>query len=65
MLENMAGDIARLLSGRLPGNAAGVSLHTESAILKSRTIVQVFASTGQGSGLFTISLEMNNLSPPH
>lgn len=60
MLEDMAGDIAALLCGRSAGYAGGVSLHTTSAVLKSRTVVQVFASTAKGSSLFSVSLEMTN-----
>lgn len=59
-LEHMASDIAKLLCGRVPDNELALSLHTESVTLKSRTVVQVFASTPQGSGLFTINLEMIN-----
>lgn len=62
-LENMASDIAKLLCGRLPHDDRGISLHTESVTLKSRTVIQVFASTANGNGLFTINLEMKNFSP--
>lgn len=58
-LKNMAGDIATLVCGRLPDNLSGVQVHTETLCLKSRTVVQVFASTSQGHGLFTINLKMN------
>lgn len=56
----MASEIAGLLCERLPDRTVGISLHTESMTLKSRTVVQVFASTPQGDGLFTINLEMKN-----
>lgn len=59
-LENMALDIARLLCGRLQNQAIEVSLHTESAAMKSRTVVQVFASTPQGHGMFNINLALGN-----
>ena len=60
-LKNMAGDIATLVCGCLPDNRSGVQVHTETLCLKSRTVVQVFASTPQGRGLFTINLQMNKL----
>ena len=61
ILKNIAGDIATLVCGCLPDNLSGVQVHTETLCLKSRTVVQVFASTPQGHGLFTINLQMNKL----
>ncbi len=59
-LENIAGDIAALLCGRLPDSSTEINLHTECVTLKSRTVVQVFASRHGAGGLFTVNLEMKN-----
>ena len=59
-LEAMAGDIASLLRGRLPDRKIEVNLHTDSVYLRSRTVVQVFASNQSGDGVFTVNLEMKN-----
>lgn len=59
-LEAMAGDIASLLRGRLPDRQIEVNVRTDSVYLRSRTVVQVFASSPTGDGIFTVNLEMKN-----
>lgn len=53
----MAGDIASLLRRSADEHAVQINLRTVSAALKSGLLVQVFASTHQGHGLFSINLE--------